>query len=108
MLLKKLVDIISDSCLTNSRVRLITLDLTCQLLELLVTDKVVNAANSTTGEEQLEGGCFLDDESFARIVSAQEEITLLLRNYFKVIDWINYLVQFLFLLMSGGFFVIIF
>ncbi|CAH1391153.1 unnamed protein product [Nezara viridula] len=65
---QKLINIISDSCQTVSKVRLVTLELAiCLLLRLVVHDNK----------------SILSDSHFAILMNAKEESTALLRNYYK-------------------------
>lgn len=65
---QKLINIITDSCQTVSKVRLVTLELAiCLLLRLVVHDNK----------------SILSDSHFASLMNAKEESTALLRNYYK-------------------------
>ncbi|CAG2068988.1 unnamed protein product, partial [Timema podura] len=69
LLVEKLIKIISYSCQSNSRIRLVTLELSIRLLTQLVMK------NSQS---------FLHDCHLAAIEGAKEESTALLRNFYKV------------------------
>ncbi|XP_033215304.1 protein CLEC16A homolog isoform X2 [Belonocnema kinseyi] len=71
ILIDKLVQIITLSCQTNARVRLVTLDLTTKLLTQLVIS---------------EGVSFLNDSHLAAIETAKEQSASQLRNFYKSED----------------------
>ncbi|XP_011144461.2 protein CLEC16A homolog isoform X2 [Harpegnathos saltator] len=71
LLMDRLIHIITLSCQTNSKVRLVTLELTIKLLTQLMVS---------------EGQCLLRDSHVAAIEAAREQSTSLLKNFYKSED----------------------
>ncbi|KYQ47513.1 Protein CLEC16A [Trachymyrmex zeteki] len=71
LLMDKLIHIITLSCQTNSKVRLVTLELTIKLLTQLTVS---------------EGQCLLRESHLAVIEAAKEQSTSLLKNFYKSED----------------------
>ncbi|XP_032664885.1 protein CLEC16A isoform X3 [Odontomachus brunneus] len=71
LLMDRLIHIITLSCQTNSKVRLVTLELTIKLLTQLMMS---------------EGQCVLRDSHLAAIEAAREQSTSLLKNFYKSED----------------------
>ncbi|XP_071568577.1 protein CLEC16A homolog isoform X3 [Temnothorax nylanderi] len=71
LLMERLIHIITLSCQTNSKVRLITLELTIKLLTQLTVS---------------EGQCLLRESHLAVIEAAKEQSTSLLKNFYKSED----------------------
>ncbi|XP_012537473.2 protein CLEC16A homolog isoform X1 [Monomorium pharaonis] len=71
LLMDRLIHIITLSCQTNSKVRLITLELTIKLLTQLTVS---------------EGQCMLQESHLAIIEAAKEQSTSLLKNFYKSED----------------------
>lgn len=68
-LVQKLIEIMSLSCQSGSKIRLATLELTVRLLRSLIYK---------------DGHCFLQDCHLASVEGVREEATLQLRNFYKV------------------------
>ena len=74
----------------DSKIRLVTIELICGILKklLLSPADIINNTNDDviTGSQSDDANsqCLLSDAHIALILEAKEEITLLLRNYFKV------------------------
>ncbi|KYM98898.1 PREDICTED: protein CLEC16A [Cyphomyrmex costatus] len=71
LLMDRLIHIITSSCQTNSKVRLVTLELTIKLLTQLTVS---------------EGQCLLRESHLAVIEAAKEQSTSLLKNFYKSED----------------------
>ncbi|XP_050448074.1 protein CLEC16A homolog [Cataglyphis hispanica] len=71
LLMDRLIHIITLSCQTNTRVRLVTLELTIKLLTQLTVS---------------EGQCLLQESHLAAIEAAKEQSTSLLKNFYKSED----------------------
>ncbi|XP_014476432.1 PREDICTED: protein CLEC16A isoform X3 [Dinoponera quadriceps] len=71
LLMDRLIHIVTLSCQTNSKVRLVTLELTIKLLMQLMIS---------------EGHCLLRDSHLAAIEAAREQSTSLLKNFYKSED----------------------
>ncbi|KAL6441795.1 hypothetical protein ACFW04_002319 [Cataglyphis niger] len=71
LLMDRLIHIITLSCQTNTRVRLVTLELTIKLLTQLTV---------------FEGQCLLQESHLAAIEAAKEQSTSLLKNFYKSED----------------------
>ncbi|KAH0953198.1 hypothetical protein HN011_008692 [Eciton burchellii] len=71
LLMERLIHIITLSCQTNAKVRLVTLELTIKLLTQLTVS---------------EGQCLLRESHLAAIEAAKEQSTSLLKNFYKSED----------------------
>nr|CAH8874162.1 unnamed protein product [Trichobilharzia regenti] len=69
-LVTKLIELIGDSCKTESQIRLITVHMAIRLLTDLVYSPIM--------------GCRLSDQHFAELINAREEAMLALRSYFEI------------------------